>query len=202
MTNSDLYIEQHKKRLSYMPWLYDRLKPHQVQWARQWQNELQRRLVELESVQIGQNVFIAPEANLFAEPGRDIIIGNGVRIAADCVLHGPITLGENVSVNHHVTMDGGRAGIVIGSNTRIAAYATLYAFNHGLDADQLIREQSVSSRGIRIGDDVWIGAQAGIVDGAIVGDGAVVGMNAVVTREVPPGAVVAGNPASVIGRRR
>ncbi len=184
-----------------MPWLYDSLKPAQREWAQAWQAEVQAELADLETVEIGRNVFIAPQAQIFAEPGRTVRIGDGVRIAADCVLHGPITVGDHVSVNHHVTMDGGRAGITIGAHTRIAAYATLFAFNHGMAAGQLVREQPVTSKGILIGADVWIGAQAGVVDGVTIGDGAVVGMNAQVTRDVEPYGVVAGNPAEIIGRR-
>jgi acetyltransferase-like isoleucine patch superfamily enzyme len=197
----DSYREQHELRLAYMPWLYDRLKPKQRQWAQDWQAEIQRALTALETVEIGRDVFIAPQARIFAEPGRTICIGDGVRIAADCVLHGPITLGAHVSVNHHVTMDGGRAGIRIGDHSRIAAYATLYAFNHGMEPEQLIREQPVTSKGIVLGEDVWVGAQAGIVDGVTIGDHAVVGMNAQVTADVDAHTVVAGNPACVIRRR-
>ena len=57
------------------------------------------------------------------------------------------------------------------------------------------------SQGIDIGRDVWVGANAGITDGVRIGDGAVVAMGAVVTRDVPPGAVVAGVLARVIGER-
>lgn len=200
--NDDRYREQHKLRLAYMPWLYDSLKPAQKSWARAWQMEIQASLAALETVEIGVDVFIAPQARIFAEPGRTIRIGDGVRIAADCVLHGPITLGAHVSVNHHVTMDGGRTGITIGAQSRIAAYATLYAFNHGMAANQPIREQAVNSTGIHVGEDVWIGAQAGIVDGITIGDGAIIGMNAQVTRNVAAYTIVAGNPAAVIGNRR
>ena len=195
------YREQHKLRLAYMPWLYDSLKPKQRQWAVEWQAQIQQSLAQLETVVIGEDVFIAPQAQIFAEPGRTIHLGDGVRIAADCVLHGPINLGDHVSVNHHVTMDGGRAGIHIGAHTRVAAYATLYAFNHGMAADQLVREQPVTSLGITIGEDVWVGAQAGIVDGVNIGDGAVVGMSAQVVADVAAYTTVAGNPARPVGHR-
>lgn len=197
----DPYREQHKLRLAYMPWLYDSLKPKQRQWASAWQAQIQQSLAQLETVVIGQDVFIAPQAQIFAEPGRTIRLGDGVRIAADCVLHGPINLGDHVSINHHVTMDGGRAGISVGANTRIAAYATLYAFNHGKAADQLVRQQPVTSLGISIGEDVWLGAQAGVVDGVKIGDGAVVGMNAQVVGDVAAYTTVAGNPARQVGGR-
>jgi acetyltransferase-like isoleucine patch superfamily enzyme len=48
-----------------------------------------------------------------------------------------------------------------------------------------------------IGNDVWIGGKATIMSGVTVGDGAVIGARAVVTKDVPPYAIVAGNPASV-----
>lgn len=198
---TDHYREQHKKRLSYMPWLYASLKPAQREWAEAWQREVQAALQALETVVVGADCFVAPEANLFAEPGRDIVIGDGCQIAAECFLHGPIRLGNHVSINQGVVMDGGRAGIEIGDHTRIAARCTFYAFNHGFVAGTLVREQPVTSTGIRIGRDVWIGAQAGIVDGVTIGDGAVVGMGAVVTRDVPPGMVVAGNPARILRPR-
>lgn len=51
--------------------------------------------------------------------------------------------------------------------------------------------------GVRIGEDVWIGAGAGVTDGVTIGEHAVVGMHAVVTRDVPAWAIVAGVPARV-----
>ncbi|MFN7132774.1 MAG: acyltransferase, partial [Myxococcales bacterium] len=71
-----------------------------------------------------------------------------------------------------------------------------------MDPDRAIREQPVRSRGIRIGADVWIGANAGITDGVTVADHAVVGMGAVVTRDVPAWTIVGGSPARTIGDRR
>ncbi len=54
---------------------------------------------------------------------------------------------------------------------------------------------------IIIGNDVWIGARAIIMDGVTVGDGAIVAANAVVTKDVPPYAIVAGIPAKVLSYR-
>lgn len=106
----DKYIEQHKKRLSYMPWLFYSLKPKHLVWANPWQNEVQKNLQELETVKIGQNCFISPDANIFAEPGRDIIIGNNVTIAAGVFLHGPISISDGVSLNSGIAIDGGIKG--------------------------------------------------------------------------------------------
>lgn len=195
------YRQQHKLRLSYMPWLYATLKPSQRAWAQAWQDEWQSYLMAMETVVIGNNCFIAPEARLFAERGRPIVIGDNSYIAADCVIHGPLNIGSGVSINHHVTMDGGTKGIIIGDHSRIAAYVQAYAFNHGMAAGRLISEQPVTSKGIVIGNDVWVGANSGIVDGVTIGDHAVVGMGSLVSKDVAPFSKVAGNPAAVIGQR-
>jgi virginiamycin A acetyltransferase len=53
-----------------------------------------------------------------------------------------------------------------------------------------------------VGHDVWIGAEALILPGVTIGHGAVIGTRAVVSRDVPPYAVVAGNPARLVRRRQ
>lgn len=52
-----------------------------------------------------------------------------------------------------------------------------------------------------IGSDVWIGANAIILEGLKIGDGAVIGAGAVVTKDVAPYSIVAGVPARLIGQR-
>src|SRR5690606_9310173 len=58
--------------------------------------------------------------------------------------------------------------------------------------------QPLASRGIVIGNDVWIGSHVVVLDGVTVGDRAVIGAGAVVTKDVPAGAIVGGNPAKVL----
>lgn len=195
--------EQHIRRVSHMPWLYakQRTKPH-LSWLSEWQAEVQARLVALETVKLGVDCFIAPDAGIFGEPKRGIVIGDRCSIATQTFIHGPVTLGDDVSVNIGVCIDGGSRGVVIGAGTRVGAQSKLYAFNHGFSPDAPVSEQPVTSDGIVIGRDVWIGAGAGVTDGVEIGDHAVVGMGAVVTRAVPAYAVVAGVPARVIGDRR
>jgi virginiamycin A acetyltransferase len=54
---------------------------------------------------------------------------------------------------------------------------------------------------IIVGNDVWIGAKATIMSGVKIGDGAIVGATSTVTKDVPPYAIVAGNPAKIIKYR-
>ena len=195
------YREQHKHRLNYMPWLYWSLKPKNRGWAEAWQQEYQDYLKSMESVEIGENCFISPLAHIFAEPGRKIVIGDNSFIAADCTLHGPIEIGNEVAINHHCILDGGRVGIKIHDQVRMAAYCHLYAFDHGMDVNQPIYQQAVRSQGIEIERDVWLGAHVGIKDGIHIAEQAVVGMNSMVTKNVEARAIIAGNPAKFIRYR-
>ncbi|MBY4871213.1 CatB-related O-acetyltransferase [Burkholderia anthina] len=70
-------------------------------------------------------------------------------------------------------------------------------------ADQMTRQDKQSTRPapVTIGNDVWLGNGAFILPGVTIGDGAVVAGRAVVTKNVPPYAIVGGNPARIIRLR-
>lgn len=195
-------VAQHQRRMSCMPWLYFRAPEAIAAWARDWQAQVHAALADVEAVVLDPTCFVAPDADIFGEPGREVVVGARASIASRAFVHGPITVGDEASINVGASLDGGRHGIVIGEGTRVAAGARLFAFDHGLAPNAPIRSQPVRSRGIVVGADVWIGAGAGITDGVTIGDHAVVGMGAVVTRDVPPWTIVGGAPAVPIGDRR
>lgn len=89
------------------------------------------------------------------------------------------------------------APIVIGDDVLIAPKVGLYTANHALDARERA-EGACWAEPIAIGDRVWIGGGVTVLPGVVIGDEAVIGAGSVVTRDVPSGAVVAGNPARVI----
>ncbi len=194
--------EAHIRRMVRMPWLYFRAKPAVAAWARPWQAEIHARLQRTEDVDIDPDAFIAPDADVIAEPGRRIVIGPRCAIAIGAFVHGPVTLAAEVTVNAGTTIEGGRAGVTIAEGTRIATGARIFAFDHGMAGSRPIRHQPTKSLGIRIGCDVWIGANAGVTDGVTIEDHAVVAMGAVVTRDVVAWSIVGGVPARVLGDRR
>jgi acetyltransferase-like isoleucine patch superfamily enzyme len=64
-----------------------------------------------------------------------------------------------------------------------------------------INEQPCSVKPVKIGKDVWLGANVAVLTGVEIGDGAVVGANAVVTSDVPCMSIVAGVPARILRYR-
>ncbi len=80
-------------------------------------------------------------------------------------------------------------------------WGTTYPFVTYFPEFSDIKEHPTSKGDVFIGNDVWLGYGATILSGVTIGDGAVVGTNAVVTKDVPPYAIVAGNPARIVKYR-
>ena len=135
------------------------------------------------------------------DPGR-ISIGEGCALAAGVAASAEkaeafLRIGDRVQINRRVVLDY-TGGLRIGDDALISEQAVIYTHDHGLDP----RSIPVACPKV-IGAGAWIGMRAVILPGcALIGPGAVVGAGAVVTRDVPAGAIVAGNPARVIGQRK
>lgn len=111
-----------------------------------------------------------------------------------------IEIGDNVGAGEHCSFFGGN-GIKIGNNVMIASYVSFISADHDInDRNKYMNEQGhrLGDKPIIIDDDVWIGTHAIILKRVHIGKGAVVGAGAVVTKDVPPYAIVAGNPAKII----
>lgn len=102
-------------------------------------------------------------------------------------------LGPNVFLNFNcVLLDV--VPIHIGAGTEIGPAVHIYAADHPRDPD-LRRSGLECGKPVTIGQHVWIGGGAILLPGITVGDGAIIGAGSIVTRDVAPGATVAGNPA-------
>ena len=105
-----------------------------------------------------------------------------------------ISFGNRVDVGENVVIRGG-GGISIGNDVLIAAGAALVSEGHPVNPPRWGRNVS---KPIRIGNEVWIGANAVVLPGVTIGDGSIVAAGAVVSCDVPDNVVVAGVPARVI----
>lgn len=110
-----------------------------------------------------------------------------------------LSAGDHSVINRNCRLDA-RGGITIGSNVSISPECYLISASHDPHSSSFAGTNK--STAINIHDYVWLGVRAIVLPGVTVGRGAVVGAGAVVTRDVKPMAIVAGNPARVIGQRR
>ena len=84
--------------------------------------------------------------------------------------------------------------ITIGNNVAIARDVII----RDTDAHDILNENHIKNKPVKIGDHVWIGTRAIIMKGVTIGEGAIVAAGAVVTKDVKPNSIVAGVPAKTI----
>ncbi len=155
---------------------------------------------------LGRNAFIDSQAYLHASP-QGIRIGEGTRIMHGAQLNvynfrdlkgSEIVIGKNCVVGSSCLIMG-QGGTRIGDDVIIAPRVSIFPMNHNYkDSGKLIREQGITCRGVEIGDNVWIGAGATILDGVKIGKGSVIGAGAVVSRDIPECSLALGCPARVV----
>lgn len=157
---------------------------------------------------LGDSVTIDDGCALDARGGRtvdDFVVGPRTLIARDSILlvkQGYLRIGADGSIGSQCCLSA-VSGIEIGDHAIIAGqcYIGGARYRTGRGAGPMVT-QGLQTRGpVVIGDDVWIGAGARIIDGVRIGDGAIVAAGAVVTADVAPYEIVGGVPARPIGAR-
>lgn len=134
---------------------------------------------------------------------REMLGAAGDGIAIRPPLH--LDYGYNTKIGRGVFMNFGCVildvvDVEIGDMTQTGPAVQILTADHPRDA--ALRAQGLEfGRPIKIGKNVWIGGGALIMPGVTVGDDALIGAGAVVTKDVPAGATVAGNPARVLKPR-
>jgi maltose O-acetyltransferase len=109
-----------------------------------------------------------------------------------------IAFGDQTHLNNGVMVVSEGPGISIGRRCLFGPGVHVYDSDfHPLAASERQGAPAAMAR-VEIGDDVFLGTNALILKGVTLGDGCVVGAGSVVVADVPPGAVVGGNPARVI----
>ena len=108
-----------------------------------------------------------------------------------------LRLGRNIHIGRHTEIMA-EGGITIGDHVVISYSCVLWSIDHRYEGDSLPYDKARIRRPIVIRDNVWIGRNVIVGGGVTIGEGAVVAMGSVVTRDVPPLALVGGNPARVL----
>ncbi len=129
---------------------------------------------------------------LLGSAGNDVM----VRAPFHCDYGYNIALGTGVFLNFNcVVLDVAR--VTIGDGTQIGPNVQILTADHPREAEAR-RAGLECGKTVSIGRNVWIGGGAIILPGVTIGDDAIIGAGSVVTRDVPAGATVAGNPARLI----
>ncbi len=169
-----------------MPWLWRLLTPWFLAWRkirRQYQRVYDRWLSHWYCQQ-------------FAECGANF------HLYGPCVITGAhnMRVGENVHINRGAILRA-EGGLSIGNNVHIARNLTIYTINHNYQGRAIPYDETSIPEPVTIGDNVWIGINVTIVPGVTIGEGAIIGAGTVVARDVPPLAIIGGQPWRLLGYR-
>lgn len=132
---------------------------------------------------IGENTVISPDCE-FGNP-ENIHIGNNVRIGEKTVIFA-------------------QGGCTIKNGVILADRVDIRTTNHhydGADLEAIPFDEIVYRQPVVLEENCWIASHAILLPGVTIGEGAVVAAGAVVTKDVPPLAIVGGNPARIIRYR-
>jgi len=141
-------------------------------------------------------VFAHVDANM-----RTIVIGPDVCHRFHLIEPHRLSVGAGTVINGDCYINA-RGGVRIGRYCHIAKGLTLLSSNHNFRSRTAIPYDGEDVLlPVEIGEAVWIGANVSVLPGTRVGDGAILSMGAVVRGDVPACAIVAGNPAQVVGSR-
>lgn len=103
---------------------------------------------------------------------------------------------KSLAITPGLYIQGG-SGIIIGDNVLIGPNTSLISSNH----DPNNRSQWVETSPIKIGNNVWIGANVVILPSVTIGNNSIVGAGSVVTKNIPSDSIFAGNPAKEISKK-
>lgn len=152
-------------------------------------------------------------------PGRKInshLINDNVLLGNHCVIHRDVEIISGTQIGDYSYVNAGSIIVsgIIGKFCSIGYFCQIGVHEHPIDfmstspflyGKENILKAETSWDDIYspplIGNDVWIGSKAIILQGVKIGDGAVIAAGAVVTKDVPPYAIVGGVPAKVIKYR-
>ena len=159
------------------------------------------------NIQFGKNVTIEKHTTIDGFASQKIILADGVKIGAfsliTCTSHlssygEGLQIGTNSAIGDFAHF-GASGGIAIGSDVIMGSYISFHSQNHNFnDSTKLIREQGVTSKGIKMGNNIWVGAKATFLDGCVVGNNCVVAAGAVVNDIFPDNVVIGGVPAKIL----
>jgi acetyltransferase-like isoleucine patch superfamily enzyme len=165
------------------------------------------RIYNSKNISFGKSVTIEKNCILDGFASDKILLGDCVKIGAYSSLSSTSHLskyGKGLKIGNYSAIGqfaefGAAGGIEIGNDVIMGSYISFHSENHIYsDNSKLIREQGVTSKGIKIGNNVWVGAKVTFLDGCIVGNNSIVAAGAVVNGIYPDNSIIGGVPAKVL----
>ena len=150
-----------------------------------------------------KSLFFQMEKKLSLKRENFYSIGKGVVIDNNVQINRPdrVILKDNIAI-HSGTIIDSRGGVIINRNTGIGYNCIISTVEHNFENSKKIPfDNSIILNPVKIDEFVWIGMNVIIFPGVEIGEGAILSMGAVITEDVPPLAIVAGNPAQIISYR-
>ena len=135
---------------------------------------------------------------------KNVKIGTNVVIYPDVMFFGDglIDIGDNVVIgNGTIIYSSKMGGVIIKSNTLIAAHCYIIDMDHGISKENIIKKQENSISKVIIEEDCWIGAGAKILKGSIIKQGSVIGAQSVVKSTTLPYSINVGIPSHLLKYR-
>ena len=157
-------------------------------------------------IQVGDDVVIDDNCLLDAKGDTNggITIGSGVFVGRNTILsckNGDIAIGDRANIGFNCEIFSA-SRVTVGAEALLAAYCSVGGGDHDYaDTSTPVTAQGRRSQGVSVGDGVWMGAGAKILDGVRFGGHAIIGAGAVVRVDVPEYAVAGGRPARILGMR-
>lgn len=131
--------------------------------------------------------------------GKGTVVSSFTKFKAS---DGPVVIGKKCGFGSGCFVTAGTGGLVLGDDVIIGPNCSIIADNYSYEKlDVPLEQQGSTSKGIRIGNNVWIGANCVILDGTHIGDNSIVVAGSMVNRRFPPGCIIQGNPAKILLRR-
>jgi acetyltransferase-like isoleucine patch superfamily enzyme len=167
------------------------------QWHRAWQVArrnpqctldfpIQWDFDDVSAISLAAGVYIAPFSEVVVR-----------RTSVHSKVAGGLTIGERSAVGAQANIRAEGGVVVLGRRCLLAQGVSLIGANHTVRKGALFQDLPFDEQrtGVRIGDNVWIGAHVTVLPGCAVGDGAILAAGCVVTKDVPAGEIWGGVPA-------
>lgn len=148
-----------------------------------------------------KSILFSIKSRLFTIKAKICLGGYGKRL----LVNGPSVFNKHVTVGDYCNFNGmqilGGGNVTIGNYFHSGTECMIITQNHNYEGQRIPYDENYIYKNITIGDCVWFGNRVIVTGNITIGEGAIIAAGAVVCKDVPPLAIVGGNPAKIIKYR-